>query len=138
MSADLEHDPRARVADDSCRRPGEAGGTPFMSPGECGQSVDSYGRDQGSRLLGCDSHRHALKPWPARGHLLPDADVAPLSRIEAGEHTFRPSSAARHGETIEVLIDRLRSLRDRGLIRLPDSRIMRGQDGRSLVPAPAT
>jgi hypothetical protein len=37
---------------------------------------------------------------------------------------------------IEALIDRLRSLRDRGLIRLPDSRIMRGQDGRILGAGP--
>ena len=33
-----------------------------------------------------------------RGHQLSDADVLLLTRIEAGEHTFRPGSAPRHGK----------------------------------------
>jgi hypothetical protein len=71
-----------------------------------------------------------------RAHQLSDAEIALLARIEAGEHTFRPSSAARTGETIDALIDGLRSLRDRGLIRLADSRIMQNQEGRYLGAGP--
>lgn len=71
-----------------------------------------------------------------RGYQLSDADVALLLRIEAGEHTFRPSSAAPGEEPIEALVDRLRSLRDLGFIRLSDSRIMQNQAGRYLGAGP--
>jgi hypothetical protein len=62
-----------------------------------------------------------------RGHQLSDADVSLLMRIEAGEHTFRPGTGSSESENFEVLVQQLRSLRNRGLIRLPDSRIMRNQ-----------
>jgi hypothetical protein len=71
-----------------------------------------------------------------RGHQLSDADVALLSRIEAGEHTFRPGAGSSEGDDFEQLVQLLRSLRDRGLIRLTDSRIMQGQGGRILGAGP--
>ena len=71
-----------------------------------------------------------------RGHQLSDADVLLLTRIEAGKHTFRPGSAPRPGESFDALIQQLRSLRDRGLIRLAESRIMQREDGRYLGAGP--
>ena len=71
-----------------------------------------------------------------KGHQLSDADVRLLSRIEAGEHTFRPGTGSCEGEDFDLLIQQLRSLRDRGLIRLPDSRIMRTQRGPVLDAGP--
>jgi hypothetical protein len=71
-----------------------------------------------------------------RGHQLSDGDVALLTRIEAGEHTFRPGDATRGGQSMEELVSQLRSLRDRGLIRLADSRIMITQEGRYLGAGP--
>jgi hypothetical protein len=71
-----------------------------------------------------------------RGPQLSDADVLLLTRIEAGEHTFRPGSAPRPGESFDALIDLLRSLRDRGLIRLAEGRIMQRVDGRYLGAGP--
>jgi hypothetical protein len=70
------------------------------------------------------------------GHQLSDADVRLLSRVEAGEHTFRPGIGSSEGEDFDLLIQQLRSLRDRGLIRLPDSRIMRTQRGPLLGAGP--
>src|SRR5215208_4591119 len=70
------------------------------------------------------------------GHQLSDADVRLLSRIEAGEHTFRPGIGSSEGEDFDLLIQQLRSLRDRGLIRLPDTRIMRTQGGPLLGSGP--
>lgn len=64
-----------------------------------------------------------------RGHQLSDADVVLLTRIERGEHTFRPGAGSNAGDHFAQLLEQLRSLRDRGMIRLPDSRIMRGQRG---------
>ena len=71
-----------------------------------------------------------------RGHQLSDADVLLLTRIEAGEHTFRPGSAPRSRESFEALVQQLRSLRDCGLIRLAESRIMQREDGRYLGAGP--
>jgi hypothetical protein len=58
--------------------------------------------------------------------LLSDADVRLLVRAERG-HTFRPADAAEG--VFDVLVDNLRSLRDRGLLRLDEGRIMRTQNG---------
>ncbi len=71
-----------------------------------------------------------------RGHQLSDADVALLGRIEAGEHTFRPGAGSNEGEDFEQLVQELRSLRDRELIRFSDRRIMRGQRGPMLGAGP--
>ena len=71
-----------------------------------------------------------------RGHQLSDVDVVLLSRIEGGEHTFRPGTGSSEGDHFERLVDQLRSLRDRGLIRLPDSRIMLSQRGPTLGAGP--
>ena len=64
-----------------------------------------------------------------RGHQLSDADVVLLTRIERGEHTFRPGSGSHEDDHFARLLEQLRSLRDRGMIWLPDSRIMRAQGG---------
>ena len=56
-----------------------------------------------------------------RSMLLSDADVRLLVLAERG-HTFRPEDAAEG--LFDVLIDNLISLRDRGLLRLDDGRIM--------------
>jgi hypothetical protein len=73
---------------------------------------------------------------PPRGHRLSDADVALLVRLEGGETTFRPSSPMLAGDSIEQLVGRLIALRDRGLVELSDSRIMRNQAGRILGAGP--
>ena len=71
-----------------------------------------------------------------RGHQLSDEDVWLLGRIERGEHTFRPGSGSNERDRFAQLLDQLRSLRDRCMIRLPDSRIMRGQEGPLLGAGP--
>jgi hypothetical protein len=72
----------------------------------------------------------------SRRSKLSDDDVALLSRLEAGEHTFRPGNPPRPGEDFEALVDHLRALRDRDLVRFPDSRIMKRTDGRYLGIGP--
>jgi hypothetical protein len=67
-----------------------------------------------------------------------DAEAHLLSRIEAGETTFQPSSTLRAGETIETLVERLIALRDRGLVALTDTRILRSQSGRILGAGPCS
>jgi hypothetical protein len=69
---------------------------------------------------------------------LSDLDVHLLMQIESGETTFRPSSVLRAGDTIQKLVDRLISLRDRGLVALSDSRVMRNQAGRILGAGPCS
>ncbi|MGN6392962.1 MAG: hypothetical protein ACTHM9_12030 [Gemmatimonadales bacterium] len=61
------------------------------------------------------------------------ADVRLLSQAEYG-YTFRPSDAAEG--VFDVLIDHLRQLRDRGLLRLEEGRIMKSQRGRYLMAGP--
>lgn len=70
------------------------------------------------------------------GHHLSDVDIRVLSRVAAGEHTFRPGTGSSEGEDFDLLTQQLRSLRDRGLIRLPDTRIMRNQRGPLLSVGP--
>jgi hypothetical protein len=57
---------------------------------------------------------------------LTEADVRLLSASEHG-YTFRPSDAAEG--VFDVLVDHLRRLRDRGLLRLDEGRIMKSQLG---------
>jgi hypothetical protein len=68
-----------------------------------------------------------------RSMLLSDADVRLLVMAERG-HTFRPEDAAEG--LFDVLIDNLVSLRDRGLLRLDDARIMRSGPGKYLMAGP--
>ena len=68
--------------------------------------------------------------------ILSDSDFRLLSRLEAGEHTFRPGTQPRPGEDFDLLLQQLQSLRDRGLVKFPDSRIMRREDGRVLGIGP--
>jgi hypothetical protein len=65
--------------------------------------------------------------------LLSDADVRLLVLAERG-HTFRPEDAVEG--LFDVLIDNLISLRDRGLLRLDDGRIMMSGRGRYLMAGP--
>jgi len=67
---------------------------------------------------------------------LSDDDVALLTRLEAGEHTFRPGTQPRPGESFEGLVAELLSLRERGLVRFTDSKIMTRTDGKYLGVGP--
>lgn len=67
---------------------------------------------------------------------LSDADAALLGRLELGEHTFRPGTVPRPGEDFDALVAHLLELRERNLVRFPDSRVMRRTDGRYLGIGP--
>lgn len=49
-------------------------------------------------------------------------------------HTYRPADA--RGEDFEAMVGLLRRLRDRGLLRLEEGRIMRSQRGGYLMAGP--
>jgi hypothetical protein len=68
-----------------------------------------------------------------RSMLLSDADVRLLVLAERG-HTYRPEDAAEG--LFDVLIDNLRELRDRGLLRLDEKRIMKSPRGGYLMAGP--
>lgn len=68
-----------------------------------------------------------------RGHQLSSVDVRLLTLAEHG-YTFRPSDAAEG--LFDVLVDHLRQLRDRGLLRLEEGRIMKSQRGAYLMAGP--
>jgi hypothetical protein len=74
-----------------------------------------------------------VSPKPIK---LSDEDFAMLARLEAGEHTFRPGNPPRPGEEFDWLVAHLHALRQRGLLRFPDSRIMKREDGRVLAIGP--
>lgn len=62
--------------------------------------------------------------------MLNGADFELLERIERGDNVFRPGRQKRPGqEILGGLVARLIALRDRGLVRLPESRISRGERG---------
>jgi hypothetical protein len=65
-----------------------------------------------------------------RSMLLSDADVRLLVMAERG-HTYRPEDAVEG--VFDVLID---NLRDRGLLRLDEGRIMKSQRGGYLMAGP--
>ncbi|MBA3497327.1 MAG: hypothetical protein H0T86_09490 [Gemmatimonadales bacterium] len=69
----------------------------------------------------------------SRAFALSDADIRLLTRCAQG-HTFRPADAEEDG--FERLVDRLRGLRDRGLLRLDEGRFMKAKDGRHLMAGP--
>jgi len=64
---------------------------------------------------------------------LSNADLRLLTLAEDG-YTVRPSDAAEG--VFDVLIDHLRQLRDRGLLRLEEGRIMKSQRGGYLMAGP--
>jgi two-component system, chemotaxis family, chemotaxis protein CheY len=64
---------------------------------------------------------------------LSDADVRVLGLAEHG-HTYRPADA--QGGDFGALVEHLRRLRDRGLLRLDEGRIMRSQRGGYLMAGP--
>jgi DNA-binding NarL/FixJ family response regulator len=72
------------------------------------------------------------KPVP-RVSRLSDADVRLLALAENG-YTYRPKDAA--GGVFDLLVDHLRQLRDRGLLRLDEGRIMKSQLGGYLMAGP--
>lgn len=59
-----------------------------------------------------------------------------LVALKPARQSSVPSSPMQAGDTIELLMGRLITLRDRGLIALADSRIQRSQDGRILGAGP--
>ena len=65
--------------------------------------------------------------------LLTDADVRLLGLCERG-YTYRPADAA--DGVFDVLVDNLRSLRERGLLRLDEGRIMKSQKGGYMMAGP--
>jgi hypothetical protein len=67
------------------------------------------------------------------GNQLSSVDVRLLTLAEGG-YTFRPSDAAEG--VFDVLVDHLRQLRDRGLLRLEEGRIMKSQRGGYLMAGP--
>ena len=68
-----------------------------------------------------------------RSMLLSDADVRLLVLAEHG-YTYKPTDAAEG--VFDLLIDNLRSLRDRGLLGIDEGRIMRSQLGGYLMAGP--
>jgi hypothetical protein len=64
---------------------------------------------------------------------LSTGDIRLLGLAEHG-YTFRPSDAA--DGVFDVLVDHLRQLRDRGLLRLDEGRIMKSQRGGYLMAGP--
>lgn len=66
-------------------------------------------------------------------HRPSDAEIRLLARAEHG-HTFRASEAGEAG--FATLVDQLRSLRDRGLLRLDEGRIMMSERGGYLMAGP--
>jgi len=64
---------------------------------------------------------------------LSNADVRLLTLAEDG-YTFRPSDAAEG--VFDVLVDHLRQLRDRGLLRLEEGRIMKSERRGYLLAGP--
>jgi hypothetical protein len=68
-----------------------------------------------------------------KGGQLSTADVRLLTLAEKG-YTFRPSDAAE--AVFDLLVDHLRQLRDRGLVRLEEGRIMKSQRGGYLMAGP--
>jgi len=68
-----------------------------------------------------------------KDHRLSEVDVRLLSAAEHG-YTFRPSDAAEG--VFDVLVEHLRRLRDRELLRLDEGRIMKSQLGRYLMAGP--
>lgn len=64
---------------------------------------------------------------------LTDMEYRLLTRAEHG-YTFRPADA--RGEDFGALVDRLRRLRGRGLLRLEEGRIMTSQSGDYLLAGP--
>jgi hypothetical protein len=60
-----------------------------------------------------------------------------LARIERGSHVFRPrSGSAEDRAAFQAVIEHLIYLRGTGLIRLPEGRLMRSEDGSYLMAGP--
>jgi hypothetical protein len=74
-----------------------------------------------------------VSPKPIK---LSDSDVALLTRLERGEHTLRPGTQPRPGQSFEEFVAELLSLRERGLVRFTDSKIMTRTDGKYLGVGP--
>ena len=63
-----------------------------------------------------------------------NTDFELLEKMEKGGHVFRPQDTSDLGRAaFQHAVDRLLSLRDIGLIRLLDSRLMRAPDGSCLM-----
>ena len=57
--------------------------------------------------------------------------------IEKGRQVFKPADQSEEGRaSFQHTVDHLRRLRGVGLIRLPDSKIMRAEDGSYLMAGP--
>ncbi len=67
------------------------------------------------------------------GYRLSDAEIILLAACEQG-HTFGPSDAGE--EDFEAVVERLKRLRDRGLLRLDEGRFMKSARGTHLRAGP--
>jgi len=69
--------------------------------------------------------------------MLSDAEYDILARIELGGQVFRPSAGSQRArDAFASVVARLFDLRDRGLIRLADTRVSRTASGEYLVLSP--
>ena len=60
-----------------------------------------------------------------------------LRRLEAGESVFQPAGRTEDARQLFAqTVDRLLQLRDRGLVRFPDGRIARNEQGAYLMVGP--
>ena len=66
-----------------------------------------------------------------------NTDFELLEKMENGGHVFRPQDTSDVGRAaFQHAVDRLLLLRDVGLLRLLDSRLMRAPDGSCLMAGP--
>ena len=82
-----------------------------------------------------DSGPQPRRVEKVQGHHLSDAEIELLGRLEAGEHTFRRGTNSAPGR-LEAIIATLGTLRQKGLVRFPDSRVMTREDGSFLAVGP--
>jgi hypothetical protein len=67
------------------------------------------------------------------GYQLADADIRLLDLCAQG-HTYRAKDVP--GDDFQLIVDRLRRLRELGLIRLEEGRVMKSQTGQRLMAGP--
>ena len=78
-----------------------------------------------------------MRHTPYREPIVDQTDYDLLSLIERGGHVFRPKGRWTEGRAaFQALVEHLLHLRAIGLIRLPEGRLMRAEDGSYLMAGP--